>query len=96
MVHLHKTQFHTRYTRLLAEPLVNSGGVKLSLTTEHEAIDTNTGEKVITKDTTLYNGKFRILRSDSHSKYKTWDEIFSFELHGEHLDLALFNDFTIE
>ena len=89
-------KFHTRYTRLLAEPLVNSGGVKLSLTTEHEAIDTNTGEKVITKDTTLYNGKFRILRSDSHSKYKTWDEIFSFELHGEHLDRALFNDFTIE
>ena len=89
-------KFRTRYTRLLAEPLIDSGGVKLSLTTEHEVTDTHTGAKVIAKDTALYNGKFRVLRSDSHSNYKTWDEVFTFELHGEHLDRALFNDFTIE
>ena len=82
-------KFKTNTTRLLAEPLVESGCVRLSLTAQENP-------------RVKYVGTFRILRTDEHSNFKEWTEIFTFALNAEYLTAVnggprfLFTDGTIE
>lgn len=80
-------KFRTQYVKLLAEPLIDSGCIKVSLdTTNH----------LLVKDETRYVGKFRILRTDNKSNFKEWEQVFNFSLNAEKLDRFLFNDGTVE